>query len=183
MMSSPDWTRPVYAMVDVGGASGTWTLALLRAMPDATAVIFDLPDAIKLAEKRIAESGLADRIELAPGDFYRDELPGDCDFAWVSAIIHQHGRERNKEFLAKVYRALRPGGTIGLRDVVMRPDRTAPTPGAMFAVNMLACTDTGMTYTMAEVAEDLEAAGFIEPKLAIQDEFMNSVVTARRADS
>ena len=32
------------------------------------------------------------------------------NFAWVSAIIHQHGREENRALLAKVFRALSPGG-------------------------------------------------------------------------
>jgi hypothetical protein len=57
-------------LLDVGGASGTWTLAFLRAVPDARATIFDLPDAIEQARERIAQSGMADRIDLAPGDFY-----------------------------------------------------------------------------------------------------------------
>ena len=37
---------PFRHLLDVGGASGTWTLAFLRARPGTTATIFDLPDAI-----------------------------------------------------------------------------------------------------------------------------------------
>ena len=40
--------------LDVGGASGTWTLAFLRAVPGSRATIFDLPDAIEQARQRIA---------------------------------------------------------------------------------------------------------------------------------
>src|SRR5208283_4589339 len=37
--------RPVEfrQLLDIGGASGTWTIAFLRACPSATAVLFDLP--------------------------------------------------------------------------------------------------------------------------------------------
>ena len=165
-------------LLDVGGASGTWTLAFLRAVPGATATIFDLPDAIQQARERIGGKEFADRIAFVPGDFYKDDLPGGFDFVWVSAIVHQHSREHNRVLFAKVYAALKPGGRIAVRDVVMEPSRTEPLDGAMFAVNMLVHTDTGNTFTFDELAEDLRAAGFIEAELRIKDAAMNSVVLA-----
>ncbi len=172
---------PFAHLLDVGGASGTWTIALLKAMPGARATIFDLPDAIQQAQARFAGSELAERVAFVPGDFYRDELPGGADYAWLGAILHQHGRKHNRELFAKVFRALKPGGRIAIRDVVMAPDRTAPRFGAMFAVNMLVNTTSGGTFTLEEIAEDLQTAGFAEPKLAVEAEDMNSVVTARKA--
>jgi SAM-dependent methyltransferase len=167
-------------LLDVGGASGTWTLAFLRAMPGATATIFDLPDAIQQARQRLARSEFAPRVKFVPGDFYSDELPRGADLAWVSAIAHQHSREHNQELYAKVHTALRPGGRIMIRDIVMEPDRTQPPDGALFAINMLVNTDSGGTLTFEEFAEDLRVAGFVEPKLLVKDEAMNSVVGARR---
>ncbi len=166
--------------LDIGGASGTWTLAFLRAVPGARATIFDLPDAVAQAERRIAETELADRISLASGDFYCDDLPGDADFAWLGAIVHQHSREHNRDLFAKIHTALRPGGRIAVRDVVMEPSRTGPPFGAMFAINMLVNTQTGGTFTFDELAEDLQAAGFADPELAVKDEGMNSVVIATK---
>ena len=93
-------------LLDVGGASGTWTLAFLRAVPSATATIFDLPDAIEQARQRLAGTEFADRVTLVAGDFYSDDLPNGADFAWVSAICHQHSRRHNRELFAKVSRAL-----------------------------------------------------------------------------
>ena len=168
-------------VLDVGGASGTWTLALLRAVPGSRATIFDLPDAIGQAKARIAAGEFADRITLAAGDFYVDDLPGGADFAWVSAIVHQHSRRHNRELFAKVYAALQPGGMIGIRDVVMDASRTQPAFGALFAINMLVNTETGGTFTFEELAEDLQAAGFADPQLQVKDEGMNSVVVAVKA--
>ena len=71
-------------LLDVGGASGTWTLAFLRAVPGAKATIFDLPDAIDQARERVKNSEFSPRITLVSGDFYSDDLPKDADFAWVS---------------------------------------------------------------------------------------------------
>ncbi len=169
-------------LLDVGGASGTWTLAFLRAWPGTTATIFDLPDAIQQARQRLAGSEFAGRVSLVAGDFYRDELPQGADFAWVSAIVHQHARQHNRELYGKVYRALPHGGQIAIRDIVMAADRTRPVEGALFAINMLVNTDSGGTFTFHEFAEDLQAAGFVEPKLLVDETTpaMNSVVAARK---
>lgn len=165
-------------LLDVGGASGTWTLALLRAVPQAKATLFDLPDAIEQARQRFAGTEFADRIELLPGDFYTDELPRGADFAWVSAIAHQHSREHNRQLYAKVFAALVPGGRIGIRDLVMDSSRTQPIDGALFAINMLVATETGGTFTFEEFAEDLESTGFVDVDLRIKSSDMNSVVVA-----
>jgi len=167
-------------LLDVGGASGTWTIAFLRAMPDATATIFDLPDVIPLARKRIADAGMTERVTLSAGDFYIDPLPIGADFAWLGAIAHQNSREQNRELYAKIHKALVDNGTLMIRDAVMDDDRTAPPTGAMFAINMLVATAGGGTYTFDEYHEDLHTTGFKDIKLLIHDEFMNSVVRANK---
>ncbi|MHC4399912.1 MAG: methyltransferase [Planctomycetota bacterium] len=167
-------------LLDVGAGPGTWTKAFLEAVPNAQATLFDLPDAIGQARKRFAGTELADRIRYVPGDFYADKLPAGADFVWLSAIAHQHSRRHNRELYGKILTALAPGGTIAVRDVVMEPSRTRPVAGALFAVNMLVNTDTGGTFTFDEYAEDLEAAGFASPTLAVKSEAMTSVVTAKK---
>jgi SAM-dependent methyltransferase len=166
--------------LDVGGASGTWTLAFLRVMPGAKAVLFDLPDAISQARDRIAGTEYSDRVELVSGDFYIDTLPGGADFAWLSAIAHQHSRDHNRRLLKKIHDALLPGGWIAIRDVVMETDRTRPLNGALFGINMLVHTETGTVFTFDDLAEDLLAAGFSQPELRIKADDMNSVVLARK---
>ena len=120
-------------------------------------------------------------MTFVPGDFYVDDLPRGADFAWVSAILHQDGRQQNRRLLAKVHAALTPGGRVAIRDVVMKPSRVEPPLGALFAINMLVATDSGGTFTFDEFAEDLQAAGFIDPILAVEDSGMNSVVVATKA--
>jgi len=167
-------------LLDVGGASGTWTMAFLDAVPTARATLFDLPEVIDQARRRLAGTRFADRVALVAGNFYEDDLPRGADFAWLSAIAHQHSRQHNRRLLAKVFAAVARGGRVAIRDVVMEPSRIAPAQGALFAVNMLVATESGGTFTLAELAEDLLAAGFVEPTLAVKDEGMSSVVIARR---
>jgi precorrin-6B methylase 2 len=166
---------PARKLIDVGGGSGSYTLAFLSAVPEMQATLFDLPPVIEMARERAEEAGLAHRVSLVPGDFYRDELPGGHDLAFLSAIIHQNSPDQNKSLFGKMYRCLDAGGRIVIRDHVMSPDRTQPVEGALFAVNMLAGTAGGKTYTFDEIAAGLAAAGFTRIRL-IQTKAMFSLV-------
>jgi SAM-dependent methyltransferase len=167
-------------VLDVGGASGTWTLAFLRAHPFCKATLFDLPHVIPLAERRLSATNLMARVELVAGNFMTDPLPVGADFAWVSAIIHQNSRRQNQDLFAKIFRALAPGGHIAIRDILMDETHTQPVAGALFAVNMLVATDGGSTFTFSELREDLETAGFVDAAVVRHDEGMNSVLLARK---
>jgi len=168
-------------LLDVGGGSGTWTVAFLRACPSGRAILFDLPEAIPLARRRFGEAGLAERVSLAAGDFYRDALPPGADLAWVSAIVHQNSREENRELFRKVGAALAEGGRIAIRDILMEPSRTEPVAGALFAVNMLVGSEGGGTYTVEELREDLEATGFRDVAVAHREPTMSSILVARKS--
>jgi len=165
-------------LLDVGGASGSWTIEFLRAVPEAKATLFDLPEVIGLAKKRIAKAGLTEQVEFVEGDFYKDELPKGADFIWLSAIAHQNSRRQNQKLFAKLYSVLEKGGMLVLRDVVMDESRTNPEAGALFAINMLVATEGGGTYTFDEFRMDLLNAGFANITLVQQDEFMNSLISA-----
>jgi precorrin-6B methylase 2 len=168
-------------LLDVGGGPGTWTIAWLTWNPDARATLFDLPHVIPLARQRLRDAGLVDRVKLVAGDFDTDPLPAGADLCWLSAIVHQNSRAENRTLLEKIHAALAPGGRILIRDIVMDATRTRPRGGALFAVNMLAATTGGGTFTFPELAEDLEAAGFTDAKQLREDEWMHAVVAARRA--
>jgi predicted O-methyltransferase YrrM len=167
-------------LLDIGGASGTWLMAFLRACPRAKATLFDLPHVIPMARRRLAQAGFMSRVRLVAGDFTTDPLPGGADLAWVSAIVHQNSREQNLSLFTKVFAALEPGGRIVIRDIIMDADRTRPVAGALFAVNMLVATPGGGTFTFEELRQDLESAGFAEATVLRQDEGMNAVVEARK---
>ena len=124
-------------VLDIGGGSGTWLIPLLKSNPQATGTLFDLPQVLPLAERRLARAGLSDRVEVVGGDFLADPLPGGADLALVSAIVHQNSREQNRSLFRAVFAALLPGGQVLIRDVLMDDSRTRPPRGALFAVNML----------------------------------------------
>ena len=169
------WTH----IIDIGGGSGTYTLAWLAKNKTGRATLFDLPHVIPMARARLEKVGELARVSLVAGDFTKDELPRGADLAWVSAIIHQQSREMNRALYARIARALVPGGRIMIRDIIMEDSRTAPIGGALFAINMLAVTASGGTFTLAEIRADLESAGFADVKQIRPDAWMSAVVSAR----
>jgi predicted O-methyltransferase YrrM len=169
-----------HKLLDIGGASGTYTIAFLKKNPEMKGIIFDLKQVIPMAEASLQESGLQDRVELVAGDFYVDELPEGCDLALLSAIIHQNSPEQNLALYQKIYRAILPGGMLMIRDHVMDESRTQPPAGAIFALNMLVATEGGDTYTFQEIKSSLETAGFIDIQQIQQGEHMAGIVTAKK---
>ena len=168
-------------LLDVGGASGTYTIAFLRANPKARATLFDLPQVMLQARARLEAAGLLERVTLVAGDYNVDPLPAGADLAWVSAIVHQNSRQQNQALFSRVHEALVGGGRILVRDFIMDPTRTSPIGGALFAINMLVGTFAGGTFTRDELREDLLSAGFVDITVLVPSDTMNSVLAARKA--
>ena len=165
-------------VLDVGAGPGTWTIALLQAVPEARSTLFDLSPVIPMAKRRVTEAGLSEKVKFVGGDYYTDDLPGGADLVWLGAICHQNSREQNRVLFTNVYKALDDGGAVIIRDIIVDPSRTRPKAGALFAVNMLVATEAGGTYTFDEYCEDLCEAGFHKVILVHQEESMNCLIRA-----
>lgn len=169
---------PARRLLDIGGASGTYTIAFLKESPQISATVFDLPDVVDMARVKIAESGLKDRVEFVSGNFYTDPLPPGYDLALLSAIIHQNSPDQNLALFKKIGAALMPQGRLVIRDHVMEKDRTAPKSGAIFAINMLVGTPGGGTYTFEEIKAGLVQAGFENIRVIQEKDHMMGLIEA-----
>jgi SAM-dependent methyltransferase len=152
----------VKCCLDIGGGSGAYAMALVRANTNIHAVVFDLPAVVPLAEEYIRHGGLADRVKTVAGDFEADPLGGAFDLAFLSAILHGNSAAQNRALLRKAAEALNPRGQLVVQDFIMAEDRTTPAFGALFALNMLVGTEAGDTYTESQVRGWMEEAGLAE---------------------
>ena len=78
------------------------------------------------------------------------------DIVFMGNICHIYSEEGNKRLLKNVTKFLRKGGLVAIEDFV----RGRSPDAEMFAVNMLANTDGGGTWTEAQYREWLESVGF-----------------------
>jgi acetylserotonin N-methyltransferase len=145
-------------LVDLGGATGHLAVAACRRYPSLRAVVFDLPEVVPLARELVGASGVADRVEVAAGDFFADPLP-PADLYALGRILHDWSADKIAVLLRKVYDALPAGGGVLVAEKLLDDDRAGPPWAQMQDLNMLLVTD-GRERTLGEYAALLTVAGF-----------------------
>jgi acetylserotonin N-methyltransferase len=145
-------------LVDLGGATGHLAIAACERYPHLTATVFDLPQAVPLAQKVIGESNVSQRVQVVPGDFFRDPLPPGDLYA-LGRILHDWNLDKIESLISKIFASLPPGGGLLIAEKMLNDDKTGPSWAQMQDLNMLLCTE-GQERTLAEYAELLCAAGF-----------------------
>jgi O-methyltransferase domain len=124
-------------IVDVGGGDGTLAISILRAHAGIRAVVFDLPDVIATARKRVESAGLTARCEFVAGSFF-ESIPASADAYLLASIIHDREEERCREILARCREATPPHAKLLLLEmVILRGDD--PFFGKLLDLEMLAC--------------------------------------------
>ncbi len=149
-------------ILDLGGGSGAYSIALLRAVPGATAVILDLPEVVPITRRFLDEAGMADRVQVRAGDMLRDDLGQGFDAVLLSSVCHMFGPEENARLFQRCRRALAPGGVLLVSDFFLEEDGTSPPQAALFSLNMLVATERGRSYRESDYRRWLEAAGFTQ---------------------
>ena len=150
----------VRRVLDLGGGSGAYSIAFVRAGSDLRATVFDLPTVTPLTRRYAAAAGVGDRVDTVDGDLASDDYGEGYDLVFISAIAHMLSPEANVAMLRKARQALRKGGRVVVQDFVLADDKTSPRMGALFALNMLVGTKAGSSWSRSEYTTWLEQAGF-----------------------
>jgi hypothetical protein len=99
-------------LLDVGGGHAMYSVALCQKYPQLSAVVFDSPQALATGRANIDRAGLADRVMVQTGNFFRDDLGSGYDVALLFNIIHGNSPDQNIELFSKAARAMNPGGQL-----------------------------------------------------------------------
>lgn len=146
-------------LLDVGGGSGVYSIALARRYRRLRAIVLDLPAILEIAGERIREAGLEARIETMAGDLFEDPWPRGPDVVLFSAVLHDWPPEKARALLRKAADVLPRGGTVVVRELFTNDDGTGPLYAAMSSVTMLLDTH-GENYSWATYEAWLREAGF-----------------------
>jgi len=151
-------TSDATTLLDLGGGTGIYSIALVQANPRLKAVVFDRPEVLKVAAEMAAEYGVTDRVTLAPGDMFVDPLPRDCDVVLLSNILHDWDVPECEALVGRAAAALRPGGRVVIHDVFLNDALDGPLPIALYSAALFTLTE-GRAYSAAEYRVMLAKAG------------------------
>jgi SAM-dependent methyltransferase len=147
-------------LLDVGGGTGSWSIAAVRRHPHLEATVFELPVTAEIARARIAETGLADRISVVAGDAMANDLPGGHDAFLVANLVHYCSPADNLALLRRVRAAAPAGGRLLLADFWTDPTHTQPVQAALMAGEFAVHLRDGDVYSVDEVRGWLTEAGW-----------------------
>jgi hypothetical protein len=145
------------SIVDVGGGKGALLAEILKAHPQMTGVLFDLPETEKHARDYIAASGIGERCVFHAGDFF-GRLPPGHDAYVLAHVLHDWGDDDAITILGKCREALPAGGRLLIVEAVL-PDGNTPHHGKLMDLLMLTVTG-GVERSQSEFAEILARSGF-----------------------
>ncbi|MGB3440133.1 MAG: methyltransferase [Actinophytocola sp.] len=146
------------SMLDVGGCRGYLASRIVRSHPNLDGHVFDLPQMAPLFDELAEESGQAGGLTFHPGDFFVDPLPA-ADIVIIGHALHDWAPEQRKFLVHKAFDSVHPGGVLLVYDRMLA-DRSTHIENLVISLDMLLVTDGGSEYTVTELREHAESAGF-----------------------
>jgi O-methyltransferase domain/Dimerisation domain len=148
-----------HRLLDVGGGTGSFLVAMLSAHPRLEGTLFELPAVAGVARQLLTGTSVADRITVVEGDFLRDQVPSGHDVLLLANVIHLFQPEVNRELLGRLRKAVEVGARALLVDFWTDPSHTQPLFAALMAAEFLVIAG-GDVYSAVEMQGWLAETGW-----------------------
>jgi ubiquinone/menaquinone biosynthesis C-methylase UbiE len=147
-------------LLDVGGGTGSFLLAVLRRYPDLRGTLFELPGACAVARQRLSREPERTRIDIVEGDIFKTPLPADHDILLVANTIHVLSAPHNLELMRKMRAMVHKGARLLLVDFWTNPTHTEPPAAALMSGEFLVMAGEGQAYSEQEADHWLAQTGW-----------------------
>ncbi|WP_329093762.1 MULTISPECIES: methyltransferase [unclassified Streptosporangium] len=153
----------VQTVVDVGGGTGGTLATILEAHPHCRGVLQELPRVAVRAETNLAARGMADRLQVLPGDFFEGvpampHTPGKTVYL-LSSVLHNWSDEDSLRILGQVRAAMVATGSPAELWLVEKL-----TLHALLDLRMMAFFEGGHERTPDQYTHLLARAGFVQQR-------------------
>ncbi|UNC93048.1 acetylserotonin O-methyltransferase [Candidatus Contubernalis alkaliaceticus] len=92
-------------LLDLGGGHGLYAIAFSKLNSNLQAYIYDFPNVIEDTKKYI-EKYNANRVEVIPGNFFKDSIGNDYDIIFLAS----NPGGKNSKLVLKIFESLKAGG-------------------------------------------------------------------------
>jgi len=141
-------------VLDLGGGPGKYSKAFVKR--GLKAVLFDTGEVIDHVSTEFNLNKI-ENLSLVKGDFTKDiDLKEKFDIVFLGNICHIYSEKNNRKLIRQVCDLLNKNGIIAIEDFV----RGRSPHAEIFAVNMLANSEEGNTWSEAQYREWLKDGGF-----------------------
>lgn len=154
-------TNKPLRVLDLAAGSGVWGIVLAQHSPQVRVTAVDWPDVLQVTRRVAQREGVLDRFQFVAGDLHDVDFGSGHDIAIFGHILHSEGEARSRRLMRKTFAAQAPGGTAIIAEYLLNDEHTGPPAGLIFAVNMLVNTDDGDAFSVAQIRDWLEEAGFV----------------------
>jgi SAM-dependent methyltransferase len=165
-------------LLDIGGASGIYSAAVVQKHKHMTASILEKPPVDKVTSYSVNKRKMADRISVIPGDMFKEDIPKGFDVHLYSNVLHDWDRGDVKKKKKKSYDSLLPGGILLIHDAHINGEKTGPIEIAEYSVLLMSST-RGKCYSVKEMEDMLICAGFLNIEV-IPTVAKRSVIKAKK---
>jgi len=150
---------PYTTLCDVGGAGAQLSAHVVSHNQHMNCISLDLPPVSPIALENVSRMGVADKVKIVTGDFFKDPLP-KADVITMGNILHDWGISDKKRLIRKAYDALPQGGALVVIENLIDNERRENAFGLLMSLNMLIETTEGFDFTFADFVNWSSEAGF-----------------------
>jgi len=147
-------------LIDVGGGHAMYSVALCQKYPQLSAVVYDSPQALATGRDNVKAAGMDGRISFEEGNFMTD-LGSGYDVLLLFNIVHGFDADGNRAMLARMAKALKPGGQIIIAEQLLDTSGSQTLTAVKHLLGMAYFQLlNGQIYPFNEVSEWLTSTGF-----------------------
>ena len=170
-------------LLDVGGGHGVYSIMICREYPNLHATVIDSPAALEIAEQKVAEYSMKDRVSLMPGDMWQLDWGIGYDAVLLFNLLHHFDQANGMKLLRMAAMSLKPGGMVAILDQIAGKVPGSATRAIISLVALMYYVFAdGRVFQHDELTEMLSGAGFSDIRF---HKFMklpgNALMTGRRA--
>jgi hypothetical protein len=150
----------VQRLLDVGGGSGCFCIALAQRYPQMRFTVLELPTVCPITLRYSAMYGVEDRVDTLAANMFEDAWPTGYDAVFLSNVLHMWNKENCLLLARRSFEALPPGGRIYLHEMLLNETKDGPLAAVDFSLIAFATSWQGKQYSATELADLLKEAGF-----------------------